>query len=60
MPLGELREEVRQYACACERLLASAMPPEGAPFSQAEVQMIQYYADELNRLLEQVDHTSNL
>jgi hypothetical protein len=49
--LPPLRKEVQGYAYSCEHLLSSAGMRDSAPFSVDELQIINYYADEVAKML---------
>ena len=54
--LPSVRTNVRDYLCACEHLLASAVTPTAPRFSNEELELLEYYATEIaeNILLLQV------
>ena len=45
-----IRPDLNELFTHCERLLASAQAPDHAPFSEDELRMMCYYANELARL----------
>jgi len=45
-----IRQDLRDFFSHCERLLGNARQPDHAPFSQDELQMICYYANEIAKL----------
>ena len=53
-PLPRIRKEIQDYARSSEHLLAAATTPDNAPFSQEELDLIEYYITELvHRILPQ-------
>ncbi|HSF65959.1 MAG TPA: hypothetical protein VLA67_00860 [Nitrospiraceae bacterium] len=48
--LPPIREDLHNFFRYCERLLASVQMTEHAPFSQDELQMICYYANEVAKI----------
>lgn len=45
-----LRKEVRDFSRACEHILAIASSTDTESFTNDELQMIQYYANELSKI----------
>ena len=45
------RKEVLEYLRCCERLLASRHEPQISPFSKDELEVLEYAAAELQRVL---------
>jgi hypothetical protein len=45
-----IRKELQECFHHCERLLASALMSDNPPFSQDELTMMKYYADEINKI----------
>ncbi len=49
-PFLPIREHLRAFFSHCESLLGKVRQPDHAPFSQDELQMICYYANEVAKL----------
>ena len=45
-----IRQDLHDFFGHCEGLLGKALQPDHAPFSQNELQMICYYANEIAKL----------
>ena len=45
-----IRKELQECFHHCERLLASALMSDNPPFSQDELTMMKYYADEIGKI----------
>ncbi len=45
-----VRQDLHDFFSHCEGLLGKALQPDHAPFSQDELQMICYYANEIAKL----------
>ena len=45
-----IRQDLRDLFSHCERLIGKALQPDHAPFSQDELQMICYYANEIEKV----------
>jgi hypothetical protein len=53
--LQSLRHEVQNYVDSCEQLVSVAIDsPNYPPFSQVELQIVDYYADEVATMLAQL------
>jgi len=50
-PFPAFRPEVQVYLRACERLLIGATIPNSPPFSHDEREMIEYYLNEVGKIL---------
>ncbi len=48
--LPSIRKELQECFRHCERLLASAFISDNPPFSQEELAMMKYYADEIAKI----------
>ena len=53
-PLPTFRKEVLNYLQSCEHLLAVPVAPYYPPFTQDELQMVDYYAKEVAQMLAQL------
>ena len=50
-PQKVLRKDVKEYIRSCEYLLSIASVPNSPPFSREEHRLIEFYTDELAKLL---------
>jgi hypothetical protein len=48
---ASLGKEVQDYLRCCEHLLAAAIAPNTPPFSREELVMLEYYADEVAKIV---------
>ena len=53
-PLPHFRQEVQNYLRSCEHLLSVRAAPHNPPFSPEELQRMEYYAAEVDKMLDQV------
>ncbi len=47
-----IREGLQEFFRHCERLIGKALQPDHAPFSQDELQMMCYYANEIAKVVD--------
>ena len=45
-----MRKEVQDYLRSAEHLLAAAVTPNAPPFSEEELELVEYYAMEISKL----------
>ena len=55
-PLLSYSAEVQDYLRACERLLAAAAVRHKPPFSEEELQLVEYYINEVARMHAALTH----
>ena len=48
-----LRQDVQNYLRSCEHLLSAAVTPHNPPFSQDELQIVNYYVGEVAKMVGQ-------
>jgi hypothetical protein len=53
-PLPPLRPEVQSFLSSCENLLSAGVAPHNAPFSSDELQIVNYYAAEVAKMVGQL------
>ena len=49
-----LRQEIDAYSRSCERLIAAALLADAIPFTQEEIEWIEYYGTEVTNLINQL------
>ena len=52
LSLLPLRQDLRDLFSHCERLIGNSLQPDHAPFSQDELQMMCYYANEIAKVVD--------
>lgn len=53
-PLPHFRKEVQNYLRSCEHLISVPAAPQNPPFTPDELQIMEYYAAEVVKMLGQV------
>jgi hypothetical protein len=53
-PLPPLRQEVQNYLRSCEHLLSVSAMPHHPPFTTDELQIVNYYAAEVAKMVGQL------
>lgn len=49
-----LRKEITDYSRSCEHLIAAALSRDAVPFTQDEIEWIEYYTTEMTTLVDQL------
>ena len=53
-----LRKEIDAYSRSCERMIAAALLADAIPFTEEELEWIEYYATEMTNLVNQIRRNS--